>query len=83
MIPNVVKLDEVNKDNIMLENILIAPETASSLREQSRLSVMDQILIQCLCIDIKNNNPKHGLITEQIASYIQRILVSVSYRDHS
>ena len=64
----------------MLESVLIAPDTASHLREQSRLSVMDQILIQCLCIDIKNNNPKHGLITEQMASYIQRILVVILWR---
>lgn len=61
----------------MLENVLIAPDADSHLREQSRLSVIDQILIQCLCIDIKNNNPKHGLITEQMASYIQRILVCI------
>ena len=25
-------------------------------------------MIQCLCIDIKNNNPQYGLITEQMAS---------------
>ena len=61
----------------MLESVLIAPDTDSHLREQSRLSVMDQILYQCLCIDIKNNNPKHDLITEQMASYIQRILVII------
>ena len=74
-IPSLIKLDEVDSDNILLENILMAPDTNSRLRSLSKLSVMDQILIQCLCIDIKNNNPKYGLITEQMSSYIQRVLV--------
>ena len=40
-------------------------------------------MIQCLCIDIKNNNPQYGLITEQMASYITRILVFFSLLSHS
>ena len=78
-----MKLDDVDSDNILFENVLVSPETDAKLRTQSRLSVMDQILIQCLCIDIRNNNPKHGLITEQIGSYIQRVLVGVAPRSHA
>ena len=73
----------MDSDNILFENVLVSPETDAKLRTQSRLSVMDQILIQCLCIDIRNNNPKHGLITEQIGSYIQRVLVGVSRSPHA
>lgn len=53
----------------------MAPDTQTRLRSLSKLTVIDQIIIQCFCIDIKNNNPKFGLITEQMSSYIQRILV--------
>ena len=72
----------MDSDNILFENVLVSPETDAKLRTQSKLSVMDQILIQCLCIDIRNNNPKHGLITEQIGSYIQRILVVSARLSH-
>lgn len=37
--------------------------------------ITEQILIQCICLDIKNNNPKHGLITEEIGTYVNRIMV--------
>ena len=73
-IPELIKLDDIDKDNILLESILVNADTAEHLKTQSKLSVMDQIIIQCLCMDIKNNNPKYGLITEQMSSYITRIL---------
>lgn len=89
---NVVQLDEVDQDNILLENILIKPDTEEKLKQQTPLSVMDQveklegrlmeqILIQCICLDIKNNNPKHGLITEEIGTYVNRIMVLQSLFD--
>lgn len=82
-----MKLDEVDEDNILLESTLLNAETPEHLKTHSKLTVIDQvgrdkrglsnrkILIQCLCIDIKNNNPQYGLITEQMASYITRVLV--------
>ena len=42
---NVVQLDEVDQDNILLENILIKPDTEEKLKQQTPLSVMDQVLL--------------------------------------
>lgn len=84
---NIIKLDEIDKDNILLENIMIKADTDEKLKQQTPLSVIDQvwiwricviqILMQCICLDIKNNNPKFGLITEEIATYINRIMVGL------
>ena len=41
---NVIQLDEVDQDNILLENILIKPDTEEKLKQQTPLSVMDQVL---------------------------------------
>ena len=41
---NVVQLDEVDQDNILLENILIKPDTEEKLKQQTPLSVMDQVI---------------------------------------
>ena len=41
---NVVQLDEVDQDNIILENILIKPDTEEKLKQQTPLSVMDQVI---------------------------------------
>ena len=41
---NVIQLDEVDQDNILLENILIKPDTEEKLKQQTPLSVMDQVM---------------------------------------
>ena len=71
----------------------MSEDTSEELKTVTKLSVMDQvcvrgggygqIILQCLCIDIKNNNPKYGLITEQIGSYINRIIVDLTQLFHN
>lgn len=46
-----------------------------SLKESitSNLSVVQQIIILCMCLDVKNRNPSHGLTTEEMTPYIKRV----------
>ena len=91
--PTVLKLDDVDQDNVLLETMRMSEDTSEELKTVTKLSVMGQvcvcgggdgqIILQCLCIDIKNNNPKYGLITEQIGSYINRIIVDLTQLFHN
>ena len=40
---NVIKLDEIDEDNILLENILMKPDTDEKFEQQVPLSIMDQV----------------------------------------
>ena len=41
--PELVKLDEVDEENILLESTLLNAETPEHLKTQSRLTVIDQV----------------------------------------
>ena len=40
---SVIKLDEIDKENILLENIMMKADTDEKLKQQSPLSVIDQV----------------------------------------
>eukprot|EP01098_Paradermamoeba_levis_P013375 TRINITY_DN6089_c0_g4_i1.p1 TRINITY_DN6089_c0_g4~~TRINITY_DN6089_c0_g4_i1.p1 ORF type:complete len:794 (-),score=249.56 TRINITY_DN6089_c0_g4_i1:18-2399(-) len=52
---------------------LLQKPTITNAPEQSSLTTIDQCLLLALCLDIKNNNPKHGLTTEQMFPYVRRV----------
>jgi hypothetical protein len=39
------------------------------------LSCVHLAVILALCLDVKNNNPRHGLTTEQMRPYVERVLL--------
>ena len=35
--------------------------------------MLDQCILLSLCLDVKNNNPRHGLTTEEMFPYVRRV----------
>ncbi|KAK8794782.1 hypothetical protein WA158_001763 [Blastocystis sp. Blastoise] len=76
--PHQILLDDIDQENVLLEDMKISDDTQEEYKQQEELCILDQILLISKCIDIKNNNPKFGLITEQMAPYISRVLMHAS-----
>jgi tetratricopeptide (TPR) repeat protein len=64
VVPTEVPLEE---DTILLVKPKVDQDSETNLR------VIDQVIILALCMNIKNNNPKHGLTTEEMMPYIRRV----------
>lgn len=62
---------EHENDGILLERIKFDDEKENKV---TRLSVLDQLILLSLCLDVKNNNPADGLTAEQMGAYLARIL---------
>ncbi|ELR11983.1 tetratricopeptide repeat domain protein [Acanthamoeba castellanii str. Neff] len=41
--------------------------------QDENLDVLDQCILLSLCLDVKNNNPRHGLTTEEMFPYVRRV----------
>eukprot|EP00127_Corallochytrium_limacisporum_P006554 Clim_evm26s230 gene=Clim_evmTU26s230 len=41
---------------------------------KSHLGAKDQAIVLGLCMNVQNNNPRHGLTTEEMQGYVQRVL---------
>eukprot|EP01029_Cantina_marsupialis_P003035 TRINITY_DN1287_c1_g2_i2.p1 TRINITY_DN1287_c1_g2~~TRINITY_DN1287_c1_g2_i2.p1 ORF type:complete len:1018 (-),score=347.27 TRINITY_DN1287_c1_g2_i2:671-3724(-) len=63
-----IGLKEIDRMNPLLEQIHFDKE-----QEDVVLSMIDQAIILALCLDIKNNNPKHGLTQEQMLPYVAKV----------
>ena len=57
-------------DDTLLESVSYSSQEAQS----SVLSAVDQAAILAMCLDVKNNNPKDGLTTEEMFPYIDRVI---------
>lgn len=64
---------EQDEDDIRLEDIKFVESEDESFTNMN-LSVLDQCIILALCLDVKNQNPRHGLTWEQMKAYVERIL---------
>eukprot|EP00123_Amoebidium_parasiticum_P006453 comp17401_c0_seq1/m.16741 comp17401_c0_seq1/g.16741 ORF comp17401_c0_seq1/g.16741 comp17401_c0_seq1/m.16741 type:complete len:831 (-) comp17401_c0_seq1:40-2532(-) len=57
-------------DDTLLEHIAFSEDVA----DQEGLALLDQCTILACCLNIKNTNPLHGLTTEEMIPYVQRVL---------
>lgn len=48
-------------------------ETKIRLADQN-LKVIDQCILLGLCLDVRNENPRHGLTSEQMKAYVERVM---------
>lgn len=62
-----------DEDDVRLESIKFSDNSEEDLTG-GKLSLLDQCIIIALCLDVKNENPRHGLTWEQMMAYIERIL---------
>eukprot|EP01118_Nematostelium_gracile_P014988 TRINITY_DN5929_c0_g1_i2.p1 TRINITY_DN5929_c0_g1~~TRINITY_DN5929_c0_g1_i2.p1 ORF type:complete len:427 (-),score=124.88 TRINITY_DN5929_c0_g1_i2:444-1724(-) len=71
--------DENEKDSVPKEVehdddlLLPKPELIEKV-ETSNLRVIDQAIILSLCLNVKNQNPKSGLTTEEMMPFVARVL---------
>lgn len=50
-------------------------ETADTkILTEENLTLMDQCILLALCLNVKNENPRHGLTWEEMKAYVDRIL---------
>lgn len=60
-------------DDIRLKAPKLADESKKDLTDEN-LKVIDQCILLALCLDVKNENPKHGLTYEQMKAYVERVM---------
>ncbi|KAJ1914424.1 hypothetical protein H4219_004805 [Mycoemilia scoparia] len=66
-------------DDTLLENIKFTdPTNASEVdpTKQKSLNVFDQSLLLAFCLHVKNENPLHGLTSEEMMPYVTRVLAN-------
>lgn len=62
-----------NPDDILLEKIQFKDEDGES-NNKLPLRIIDQVILLAFCIDVQNNNPRHGLTSAEIMPYVERVL---------
>ena len=60
-------------DDIRLKAPKLADDSKKDLTDEN-LKVIDQCILLALCLDVKNENPKHGLTYEQMKAYVERVM---------
>ncbi|KAI9598410.1 hypothetical protein BDF19DRAFT_432437 [Syncephalis fuscata] len=83
--PNTLALN----DDTLLETIALTKQSTTATTDnnnnstvtdvldphhQSNLRVIDQCLLLAFCLNVKNTNPDHGLTTNEMNAYVQRVL---------
>ncbi|KAJ2361438.1 hypothetical protein H4S02_007705, partial [Coemansia sp. RSA 2611] len=59
-------------DDMLLENIEFT-ESSPELARQD-LQIMDKCILLAFCLNVQNENPAHGLTTEQMMPFVTRVL---------
>lgn len=62
-----------DEEDIRLEDIKFVENEDEDFANKN-LSVLDQCIITALCLDVKNQNPRHGLTWEQMKAYVERLM---------
>ncbi|KAJ2551149.1 hypothetical protein EV175_003800 [Coemansia sp. RSA 1933] len=60
-------------DDTLLEQIKFTDPSAE-LGEQGRLQTIDQSILLAFCLNVRNENPGHGLTSEQMMPFVTRVL---------
>ncbi|KAJ1944164.1 hypothetical protein FBU59_002678, partial [Linderina macrospora] len=58
-------------DDTLLEQIAF---TELDISEQKKLRVLDECVLLALCLNVQNENPAHGLTSEQMMPFVTRVL---------
>jgi hypothetical protein len=64
-------------DDTLLEKIDITDKQDSEILSK-KIGPFDQCILLAFCMNVKNTNPIHGLTTEEMFSYVNRILENPS-----
>lgn len=71
-----VELEADEEDIRLRAPALVAEEGEDAkirLADQN-LKVIDQCILLGLCLDVRNENPRHGLTSEQMKAYVERVM---------
>ena len=70
--PKEVVLDEGYE---VLDDVNIASEKDRSTEKEEveSLSTLQQCLLLAMCVNVKNDNPEHGLTTEEMFPYVRKV----------
>ena len=72
-----ILLEEIDPDTPLLERIKFSKESPY----KNDLALIDQAIVLGLCVDVSNQNPKHGLTNEQMSAYVARVMNVESTRN--
>ncbi|KAJ2852171.1 hypothetical protein IWW36_000551 [Coemansia brasiliensis] len=60
-------------DDVLLENIKFSDDTDEA-KMQGDLNVLDKCILLAFCLNVQNENPAHGLTSEQMMPFVTRVL---------
>ncbi|KAJ1735963.1 hypothetical protein LPJ61_000269 [Coemansia biformis] len=60
-------------DEVLLERAQLADQE-SALANQADLATIDKCILLALCLNVQNENPAHGLTSEQMMPFVVRVL---------
>ncbi|KAI9506010.1 hypothetical protein GGI25_005744 [Coemansia spiralis] len=60
-------------DDTLLERIKFTNPSAE-IKEQGQLQIIDQCILLAFCLNVRNENPAHGLTSEQMMPFVTRVL---------
>jgi tetratricopeptide (TPR) repeat protein len=60
-------------DDIRLSAPKLVDDSKADLTDEN-LKVSDQCILLGLCLDVRNENPRHGLTYEQMKAYVERVM---------
>jgi tetratricopeptide (TPR) repeat protein len=63
-----------DEDDIRLKAPKLVADEKNHLAEDN-LKIVDQCILLGLCLDVRNENPKHGLTSEQMKAYVERVMM--------
>jgi len=66
-------IENMNEESVALDSIKFVKEIEGV---SENLKVIDQAIILAMCLNVKNANPKCGLVTEEMEVYIRRVLAN-------
>jgi tetratricopeptide (TPR) repeat protein len=64
-------VENINEEAVALDSIKFVNDI-SGVKEN--LKIIDQAILLAMCLNVKNGNPKCGLVTEEMEVYIRRVL---------
>lgn len=66
---------EADEEDIRLRAPSLISDDDSKIRlADQNLKIIDQCILLGLCLDVRNDNPRHGLTSEQMQAYVERVM---------
>jgi len=73
--PSLPHVEKQAEDSILLERMALDGEKGGSAKVDEVLGPLELGVLLALCLDVKNSNPVHGLTTEEMRPYVERVLM--------